>query len=77
MDKLFDFDPTPEELKALLGSDDAEALKAELADLDNSALIWRLFDMRGDTERRDHYAQFIDPDYLRYSLSYTDWLQPA
>jgi hypothetical protein len=71
MENLLDFKPTGEELESLLGEDIDPAKLRALMEIPHPELIWKLMDMRGDLQRRDHYAQFLSPEYVE-ELGYQD-----
>jgi hypothetical protein len=72
METIFDYDPTPEELK-YLADPDADAYRARVTEDKALEALSMLFAMRGDEERSDAYASRItDKAYLLFELNNHD-----
>jgi hypothetical protein len=73
METIYDFDPTPEELR-YLGSREGRAHYEASATADEINIgLTQLFAMRGDRARADHYQALIqDRDFVRFDLCYAD-----
>lgn len=68
METIFDYDPTPDELR-YLADPDATAYLARVTEDEALEALSMLFAMRGDGERSAAYARRMsDQDYVRFNL---------
>lgn len=74
METIFDYDPTPEELRYLTGAASKETYLSGLTPDESFEDLAGLFAMRGDGERAGAYArQISDQEYVRLNILNQDF----
>lgn len=77
METIFDYNPTPEELRYLT-DETADAYRGRVASDDALRALSILFSLRGDEERADWYAnQISDKVFLRFTFNNYDLIPPS
>lgn len=77
METIFDYDPTPDELRYLAGPD-AESYRARVTADEALTGLSILFAMRGDEKLSDFYAdQISDKALLKFTLQNGDLIAPS
>lgn len=78
METIFDYDPTPEELRYLAGPCSAEEYRHGITEDEALTGLCQLFAMRGDRAQADRYAARIsDRDFVRFTLHNGDLMAPS
>lgn len=75
METIFDYDPTPEELR-YLADPDADAYRATVSHDGALVDLAMLFAMRNDAPRADAYAHQIADPAVRFEFIYEDLIPP-
>lgn len=77
METIFDYDPTPEELRSLAGPFGKERYLERVTPDDALAGLSMLFAMRRDGARADAYARRIEDDDLRFEFCHNDLISSS
>jgi len=76
METIFDYAPTPDELRYLADTD-AAAYRASVSPDEALVGLAMLFAMRDDGARSDAYIRKIADDDLRFEFLYNDLISPS
>ena len=76
METIFDYAPTPDELRYLADTD-AAAYRASVSPDEALVGLAMLFAMRDDGARSDAYIREISDDDLRFEFLYNDLISPS
>jgi hypothetical protein len=78
METIFDYDPTPDELRYLAGPCSVADYHRGLTADEALTGLCQLFAMRGDRTRANAYADRIsDRDFVRFTLQNGDLIAPS